>query len=1021
MRHHEHTSTRRPACLRREAALSILWLSIVCSALDAQPTDHRPGQFEHHPDIRIDLFAIEPDVIDPVCLTFDARGDCFVVEMRDYPYGLGTERAPGGTIRRLRDTNQDGRADESIVFADRLSFPTSLLAWREGILVLEPPRIVYLQDTDGDGRSDERQVIIDGLHLGVTDSNSNSLRFGLDGMIHVVNGGNGGDVFFPPDRQPTVDLGRADFAFDPERRILEKTAQTGGGFGLVFDEWGQRFTTHNQDYLQQQVIPWRYLERNPQMLPFQPTENISDHGPAARIYPIVTAQTRVNHPEQAGHFSSAGGMGYLAAGRFSQRLSNSIFVCDVVSNLVHRDLLRDDGPVSRARRAPEEEQREFIASRDPAFRPVGLEHGPDGALYLIDMQRDVIEHPDYIPERVQKNLDIRAGDDRGRIYRITPASGLPAKFRPLAAASTKELVRALHSIDVWRQEMAHRRLLEQLGSEPQVSDLEGELRTGALTNESAIARLRALWILDRIGRLRESDLQASFADPVAGVRAAAVQLAERRLAIWHDGTSSLIGATRDPHPRVRFYAALALDGVSHPDKLPALRELLMRDAPSVWTRRAVLLAMDQTGDRLLQSLCERSNAAQHPIEDPQLRAAVIREIADVTAASLPAERRGDLATWLATFPVDSVPIRESAALLAGLVSGWQRQPKSQLGSDSVHTIINRWAGADRQELAIPLIDWIRLSQAAIPETLQTFLHKSAEMATARGATIEERIEAIRLIGRLTDDRSRHLLLDLLARPEPAAIHRAAVEGLGRSDNPQTGEQLIGIWPYLSPQVRTDVIHLLLSRRTYHAALVGGLEEKTIRFSELNLDLEQRRTLLRWSTPEIAERAARFIGDEEYSNRKGVVSEWLARLPPEANIEIGKQVFQQKCAACHRSHGMGHRVGPDLDALAHRSVEDLLTHILDPNMSINPNYVVCAVELTDGQVITGILSQENSASVTLLGAEAKATTIPRDAIERVRTLETSLMPEGLEKELTPADVRGLIGYLQQDATGDILAN
>ena len=138
------------------------------------------SDFRHPPEIEITLFAKEPDVVDPVAICFTANGDAYVVEMRDYPYGFdGKKRSPGGTVRLLRDTDGDGRADFSKVFADNLSFPTSVTPWRNGILVAAPPQVLFLADTDGDDVADQKKVILDGFKLGVTDGNFSALQWGM--------------------------------------------------------------------------------------------------------------------------------------------------------------------------------------------------------------------------------------------------------------------------------------------------------------------------------------------------------------------------------------------------------------------------------------------------------------------------------------------------------------------------------------------------------------------------------------------------------------------------------------------------------------------------------------------------------------------------------------------------------------------------------------------------------------------------------------------------------------------------
>src|SRR5882672_2887859 len=377
-----------------------------------------PGDYQLHPALEMTLFAREPDVVDPVALAWDEEGRMYVVEMRDYPYGIGTERRPGGTIRLLEDTNGDGKADRSVVFAEQLSFPTSVTPWNGGILVTAPPEILFLKDTDGDGKADVREVMLQGFNLGVTDSNVNGLRWGLDNRVHGANGGNGGNIISRRKPGKPIPIRNCDFSFNPLSGDFELTHHSSRGFGLVFDEWGHNFGTYNINHIQQPLIPVRYLNRFPGFPPVQAVESISDHEDMARIYPISEPETRPNHPEQSGHFSAAGGLGYIGWRGHPGDLFGSALVCDVVGNLVHRDVISAQGPAFVARRAPGEQKSEFFASRDKAFRPVGVELGPDGALYLIDMQREVIEHPDYIPQKLREKINIRAGDDRGRIYRI---------------------------------------------------------------------------------------------------------------------------------------------------------------------------------------------------------------------------------------------------------------------------------------------------------------------------------------------------------------------------------------------------------------------------------------------------------------------------------------------------------------------------------------------------------------------------------------------------------------------------
>ena len=997
-----------------QKSLFVVLASCLLASASVTANDHDPGQFQHHPDIRIEPFAQEPDVVDPVSLTFAPNGDCYVVEMRDYPYGVGAGRQPGGTIRLLRDRDGDGRADESKLFASGLSFPTSVMAWRDGILVLAPPEIRFLRDTDGDDQADINEVVIKGLKRGVTDSNANSLRWGVDNWIHCANGGNGGKVKMIGSDQPALALGNSDFAFDLDTKKIVRTSRTGGGFGLVFDDFGNSFTTHNLDYLQQRIIPSRYIDQSPEMFSFAATENISDHGISARIYPIVQAVTRVNHPEQAGHFSSSGGMGILNSSLFSARLANSIFVCDVVCNIVHRDVLREDGPTFRAARAAEEQNREFIASRDAAFRPVGLEPGPDGAMYLIDMQRDVIEHPDYIPAKVRETLDLRAGQDRGRIYRVIPQAGLLQLSSSLADKDSSELVAALNSPAPWHRETAHRLLVEQ-NDPSSVPRIQREAwQVGAPET-----RVRAMWILHHLGV--DVDLLAAIHDQEPQIGAQAVLILER-LRNRLPGTAVALANAKKLHPRVQFQIALTLDSSLRDSELDAdnfqlandqiyksLMENLRQGYQNKWSRRAVLISADHNAARLLKDVWESEWFLALSGDGDKL--VLANELANVTAATR--DNDSSFAVWLEELNLQQYDSSLVRALLSGLQAGWSRRPETRLQHSQIAAITNRWASANITGYASELIDLISLYQLDYPENLTALFSKSRAEASDTALDEKSRIAAIRILGRDNDVPSFDLLMELLSAPETTSIQQAAIEAIGRMQRSDAGERLLAAWSAMLPGIRGSVIQLLLSRREYQESLLTALENGDVQFSELNLDLEQRRRMLRWSSIEIGRRSAKLFGDEEYSNRKAIVAEWLEKLPATADVSEGRVLFEKKCSSCHIAGTTGNRVGPDLRALSHRSVEDLLTHILDPNMSINPNYVSCVVETVDGQIINGLLAAETTDSITLKQAEGKSQTISRADIQQLKTLKTSLMPEGLEKEVTPQQMRSLIAYLQEN--------
>ncbi len=981
--------------MRRGFVPFLLTVGLHLGAAEPSPSD-----FQLDARLEIRLWAAEPDVIDPVSLAFDESGRAYVAECRDYPYGTGPDGKVGSTIRLLEDRDADGRVDRSVVFARNLSYATSVTPWRGGILVAAAPDILFLKDTDGDGVADVREVVLTGFLRGVSDSLVNGLRFGPDNRIHGANGGNGGRLRAGRGGAALLDLGENDFAFDPDTGQVERTGRTGGGFGLVFDAWGRAFTTYNIDHIQHRFLDYADYADRPGFPDGPTTASISDHGEMARIFPISTAVTRPNHPEQSGHFSAAGGMGFLGAHDWPEDLRDSVMVCDVVGNLVHRDVIHSAGAGFTARRAAGEQDHEFIANRDPASRPVGLECGPDGALYLLDMHRNVIEHPDYIPAKLRARQDVRAGADRGRIWRITP-KGSPRldRARP-DTGQDAVLVGLLGHGDQWWRITAQRLLVERQ-SRQVAPALRRRLSSTGTPAANPLERVHVLWTLDGLHELTAADLRIALADPAEGVRAAALKLTRLGQPTLSALAPQVRSLTSDPSARVRFRAALALRSAPGAETVRSLSELIHRDSGDPWIRRAVLASIEGPGKaRLLASVLSDRDFASRPAAELALG-----ELAESFAA--------DPATQSDSFPEVMSLIRpESArelrlALIRGLSRGGERREEKPRWTDPMNQACARLAiAAEDEELAeVWKLGALGGSPGIDPNRLATARFRASD-ATLKP---EARAQSIALLA--FDETADSTLVQLMDGREPAEVALAAFQQIRLRPAPAVGSNLVARWRTFGPALRPRMLGLLLERRNFHEPLVAALESGRVTVGELNLDLEQRRRLLRSGAKAIAQRASKFFGDEEYSNRRRVVDEWMMKLPAEGQASRGRGIFTESCAGCHRCAEIGQRVGPDLAGAAHRSVEDLLGNILDPNMAINPGFVTYQVETRDGDTHTGLLAVDAVDSVTLVQAAGQKAVIPRREVKRMESTGHSLMPEGLESGRTPQDLRDLIEFIQ----------
>lgn len=567
---------------------------------------------------KVEVFAAEPHVKDPVEMVFDEDGNCFVMEMGDYPYK--PEKGKGnGKIRQLKDLNGDGRIDTAIVFAEGLPSGTSMLPWQQGLLVTAAPDILFMKDTDGDGKADSTEVIFTGFFEDNSEAQITSLRYGVDNWIYANNNGQKGLVSFKrkPDA-PAIKVGGGDFRFRLDKGLFEVEAGV-GQFGLAMNDYGHRFFTQNTLHIQTAPIPWRYLHRHEFLPAYKAVANIYKDTPV--VYQLSktpywreerTSRRQKAYDEQGlgrkeyerGHFTGAsGGTDYNGTG-FPEEYYGTIFTAEVACNLVHRDRIDTlhNGPFFAARRPASELKREFISSSDSWFRPVNLANAPDGWLYLIDMYRQHIETPVSIPEDLKKDMDFMLGNQYGRIYRIVPANATAKhNLQPgLRSKTTAELVALLGHGSRWWRTNAQRLLVER--KDAAAIPLLTEMFNTA-TDEKA--RLHAMYTLEGLDALNGSLVLKAMKDAAAGIREHAAILAER----YPECLPALVELSADSVPLVAFQATLSLGEFPIGKTMPALAAVLEKHAKDKWFQSAILSSPGGISMEFLQHL-QTSGALQ---------------------------------------------------------------------------------------------------------------------------------------------------------------------------------------------------------------------------------------------------------------------------------------------------------------------------------------------------------------------------------------------------------------------------
>lgn len=432
------------------------------------------------PGWQAQLIAHEPLVQDPVFFDWDTQGRLWVVEMGDYPFAPGEATKDGlvsqghvsplqsGRVKILTDTNADGVYDQAVVFLDDLKHPTSLGFWKGGAFIAHIPDIFYAEDTDGDGVCDRRETWFTGFTDGNPQHLVNGFSLGLDGWYYCANGDSGGQIHCLKTGQQ-VPLGTNDFRFHPETGQLELEAGR-TQYGRWRDEYQNWFGNNNSTWAWHYHLPMRWLEKHPER--------------QARALRVVTNETKTVHPisPPMRRFNWANATNTLTSGcspmPWRDGAEHQLLICEPANNLVHRQVLdMTRFPITSARHRDDLDS-EFLASRDNWFRPCLMREGPDGALYVADMYRLVLEHPEWIPAELARGLDLRAGEDKGRIYRIS-RKDMPAR----------RITPSLDSDIRWQRDTAQRQLLEN----PASADLPALTRLALNEAKPPHIRLQALW------------------------------------------------------------------------------------------------------------------------------------------------------------------------------------------------------------------------------------------------------------------------------------------------------------------------------------------------------------------------------------------------------------------------------------------------------------------------------------------------------------------------------------------------
>lgn len=968
------------------------------------------ARFQIEPGSRIELAACEPLIIDPVWIDFDHLGRMFAAEYSDYPIGPvkddGTEDADAAPLSRiviLEDMDGDGRMDKRTVFADQLKFCHSFMPLMNGILAGAQTEIVFLKDTDGDNVADVREVWFDGFTPAHPQMQIGCPQWGMDNWIYLTYAPGkvrcrrpGFETIAP------VVMPRQDMRFDPVTMKFE-TVSGMGQFGNTMDNDGHRFFSTNRNPIMMEMISEAAGKRNPFSAISPRHADVGPSGSDTKVFPLVDMKS--NWLAHAGTHTSACGVTAYRGDLWNSPFQHSVFVCEPVGHLVTRSIVKSQRTTPALTAVRARKSADFLASDDTWFRPASLRTGPDGALYLADMYRMWVEHPKFLPPEIAAQIDWRAGDDRGRIWRIVPDPEEEFASRSYKPAQTiSEMVNMLRDRNGWRRQTAHRQLVERFntlvsvaskddsaGDQAALHDSDVELIRGLLSvRQSAETRNHALHILHGIGELTEDDLNLAFADSSPDVRMAAIRLTAATPDAADKGSIAVASLIDDVNAQVRFVALQhVFNGAS--DSLPSSSEVVRSSLwGESWFMKAALSVANEQALWLIKVLKQRSSmtgefnsmdAAAHSGLLADLATAVAAKGSEAEVASL-----FDMSAAAATTQVD----------LAAIVLGFEKGARRNKGP------------LEYRSLSDLLTSPPELMKDNAEATRGKIL-KLVRVVADSSSPVSVRAAAMRLLAVVKRDEFVISVPTLLGADQPQQIQQATINVIREFSVTDAVPLVIAALQMLTPAAREDAASLALLRSETSLELLSQMQDGEV--PAAILDIDQRLRLLQHRSEEVRALAGQVFGGVVSPDREDVASRYRPAISMAASRARGAMVFEKTCSKCHRIDDKGYSVGPDISDTRNRSRDALLYDILDPNRRVDPQFSEYVVVTSDGRTYNGLLMSDSGGQVVLRQAEGKQQVIARSDIVELQTTNRSLMPEGIEKDISVEQMADLLEFLK----------
>lgn len=978
------------------------------------------------PGFHAGVFASEPDVQNPIAMSWDSRGRLWIAE--NYTYAESSKKLDFALRDRIlifEDKNADGHFSSRKVFTDKLQALTSLEVGRGGVWAMCPPELLFIPFQAGsDVPSGAAQVVLDGFTVPPQNHHNfaNGLRFGPDGWLYGRCGhsapGEVGMPGTPPEKR--IPLRGTLWRYHPQRKVFEAlSAGTTNPWGHDWDEHGELFFINTVNgHLWHEIPGAHYMVTGGTAHTYALIDQHADH------WHFDTAQTWTKSRNGGGDAFGGGhahvGMMIYLADNWPAEYRGHLFTFNMHGYRANQEILERTGSGYVGHHGAD-----FLFTADTWFRGIDLGYGPDGGVFALDWSDTGECHESTGVHRTS-----------GRIFKITYGTPAKTEMRDLGALNAHELVQLHRHTSEWFVRQARRELAARAASGADLKPAADELHALVEKDASVVNQLRAIWSLYVIGAADEPFLLSQLKSENEHVRAWAIRLltdtwpldtalAQRPVTPENEANTAallprLIDLARsDPSGLVRLVLASTLQ------RLPIHQRAALADALLAHKEDAQdhnlplliwygLIPVGDTEPDVLPRLairCElpqtRKFIARRLAEDLEQNPAPLAELLTSSASSPSEGLRGDvvagLAEGLAGWRAAAMPAGWDA--LAQSLAGSTDDATSRVGSakgkaGAAQSLAGSTDDATHERLRD--LNILFGDPRALKEVEAIALDDSAP-AAARKAALQKLV-----------DHHAPKLLEICKRVlKVREVNAVAARGLAAFDDPAVGPLLLDAYGDFAPADRAQLVAAMASRPVLANLLLDAVEAG--RIPRALVTAFQARQIRSLNDAALSKRLSAVWGElrETSADKREQVAELKARLVPaalaKADRKHGRELFTNLCAVCHTLYGEGAKIGPDLTGSGRDNLDYLLENIVDPSAAVPAEYRVVTAKLKDGRVISGMVGARTDRTLTLR-TTTEAITVEVAQITRLQETKESMMPEGLLEALGATDVRDLIGYL-----------